>query len=124
MSKLKKVICLVLMVAFFTVMFAKDSHAVEFDVKAFLDNIHVRVGVAYKTHETDVWFEYKPMKKSLTARLGVWYRFENVISESCYIDAGVDHHSGYSEGAPFNSRDEYMKQEWFIDGTCRLSVFF
>jgi len=101
-----------------------SSQAVEFNVKEFLDDVHVRVGVAYKTKETKMFFDGVPMRKALTARLGIWYRFENVISKKCYVDLGVDHHSQYSENAPFNDRGEYAKTEVFLDGTCRLSVLF
>lgn len=100
------------------------ANADEFDVKAFLDNVHVRVGVAYKINESNLWFDDVKMRKAYTARVGAWYRFENVVSKKCYVDLGFDHHSQYSEGGPFNDRDEYAKFEFFLDGTCRLSALF
>lgn len=101
-----------------------SPQAAEFDVKAFLDNVHVRIGVAYKMQETGLYFESGKMTKAYTARIGAWYRFEDVISKKCYVDLGVDHHSQWFVNAPFNNRGEYTKTELFLDGTCRLSVLF
>ena len=77
--------------------------AEEFDVKSFLDNVHVRVGVAYKVEETDIWFKGEQMNKATTARLGAWYRFNDVFAKGDSLDFGVDHHSQYFERA----RKEY-----------------
>ena len=101
-----------------------EAKAEQFDVKAFLNNVHVRVGVAYKIKETNLYFAGVPMRKALTARLGAWYRFNKVGSKHCSVDLGIDHHSQYSENAPFNDRPEYSKFELFLDGTCTLGVFY
>lgn len=108
-----------LMLACLIAMLSTQVNAKEFDVKAFLDNVHVRVGVAHKIQETRLSFGGVPMRKALTARLGFWYRFNNV-TDNCYVDIGIDHHSQYTENAPFNKREEYHKTELFLDGICTL----
>lgn len=115
-----KVIIAALLVIIVLISTMPDAKAEEFDVKSFLNNIHVRVGVAYKITEKTLYFDGNKMRKALTARIGVWYRFNNIISKHCYVDLGIDHHSQYTENAPFNSRDEYAKNEIFLDGTCTL----
>ena len=97
-----------------------EAKAEQFDVKAFLNNIHVRVGVAHKITETSMHYNGVRLRKKLTARIGVWHRFNEVFSKHCYVDLGVDHHSQYLEGWPINNRNEYVKTEFFLDGTCTL----
>lgn len=95
-------------------------NAAEFDIKSFLDNVHVRIGVAKKLHETRVYVDHVLVEDALTARLALFYRFNDVLFKGDSLDLGADHHSQYSENAPFNDRGEYAKTEIFVDYTFSL----
>lgn len=117
--KLKKPLLFIVALSVFSILF-NSAKAEEFDVKSYLDNVHVRIGVAYKTQETKLWFDGVQMRKALTARIGAWYRFEKLVFTNCYGDLGIDHHSQYTENKPFNKRGEYAKTEVFADYTCTI----
>ncbi len=70
------------------------------------EGIHGYVGSGYKFIEPD--FGSVTTGRNPSARFGLYGKWGQ-------LKAGVDHHSQWRDGRPFNDRQEYHKTELFID---------
>ena len=81
--------------------------AVSLNVQAAeFEGVYGYVGSGYKFAEPD--FGNVQTGRNPSARFGIFGKWGR-------IKAGIDHHSQWRDGAPFNERQEYHKTELFID---------
>ena len=73
---------------------------------AEFEGVYGYVGAGYKVDEF-TWND-QPFGRNPTARFGIYGKWGKV-------KAGIDHHSQWRDGAPFNERQEYHKTELFVD---------
>ena len=73
---------------------------------AAFDGVYGYVGAGYKVAEPD--FGAVKTGRNPSARFGLYGKWGR-------LKAGIDHHSQWRDGWPFNDRQEYHKTELFID---------
>lgn len=94
------------------------SEAREFNVDEFLSKTSIYVGASYKFQE-QYTSSHGQKSSPIGARFGITYQLTK------HISVGIDHHSQWLTGFPFNSkRDIYSKTEIFIDYRITLEELF
>ena len=121
MNKLSKTLVpLVYLCTLGTLCLTPSVSSKEFDVSSFLDThlskTNVRIGISYKLKENVIYFSRTDGTRSdvsspIGARIGLWYQY------STNVTIGIDHHSQWFQGFPFNNEGEYSKTELFVDYT-------
>lgn len=72
---------------------------------------YVKVGVGYKLDATEIrWNDGHTGDSPYSARIQAGFKHGS-------FSYGVDHHSQWLTGAPFNDMQEYQKTELFLDYT-------
>jgi len=72
------------------------------------------VGVGYKVQELELTYNKERINHPVTARLKMYWEYEEKLVY------GVEHHSQWLTGQPFNDKKEYSKTEVFIDWKFKL----